>query len=265
MTRLFGCTCNEPHRVAQALEPIRESLVAKGPVARWGLGYVQAGEVLLRRHPRPSEDVDFFRSVSELHSDYIVGCASSADGLAGNANTQPFRFRHWLFACEGGLEGEAAAVDDDLQARLLEHIPGFLARNIAGKTSAEHVFHVLLGLLYDSGSLDDPNVGLDHVRRALRDTLALVYSVMTEAGSTRGPGNIVATNGRAMFAVRLDHPIVVRGFKPPDPRRGDHKHFRAVLAMSSDAPPAEGFEAIPPNSVLTISRELQTEIHSLGN
>ena len=260
MTRLFGCMCNEPHRVAHALEPVRSSLVARGPVARWGLGYVQSGEVLLRRHPRPTEDVDFYESIAELQSDYVVGCATSDDGLGGNANTQPFRFRHWLFACEGGID----AFEAEVQPRLLEHIPEFLARNIAGKTSAEHVFHLLLAQLYDAGCLDDPNVALDDIRRTLRDTLALVYSVMTEAGATRGPGNLIATNGRAMFAVRLDQPILVRGFKHPDRRRSDNRHFRAVLAMSTGDEPGEGFEEIPPNSVLTISRELHTEIHNLG-
>jgi predicted glutamine amidotransferase len=260
MTRLFGCTCNEPHRVAQALEPVRSSLISRGSVARWGLGYVQAGEVLLRRHPRPTQDVDFYRSVAELQSDYVIGCASPDDGLAGNPNTQPFRFRHWLFASEGGID----AFETEVQPRLLEHIPDFLRRNIAGKTSSEHLFHLLLSQLYDAGCLDDPNVAVDDVRRALRDTLALVYSLMTEAGATRGPGNIVLTNSRAMFAVRLDQPIVVRGFKHPDPRSADNRHFRAVLAMSTADQPGEGFEQIPPNSVLTISRDLKTEIHNLG-
>ena len=260
MTRLFGCTCNEPHRVAQALEPARSTLVSRGPVARWGLGYVQAGEVLLLRHPRPTEDVDFYDSVASLQSDYVIGCASPEDGLTGNANTQPFRFRQWLFASEGGLD----AFESEVQPRLLEHIPEFLARNIAGKTSAEHVFHLFLSLLHDAGTLDDPNVALGDVRRALRDTLALVYSVMAETGASRGPGNIVVTNSRAMFAVRLDQPIVVRGFKHPDRQRSDHRHFRAVLAMSTNEGAGEGFEEIPPNSVLTVSRELKTEIHNLG-
>lgn len=259
MTRLFGCTCNEPHRVAQALEPVRSVLVAEGPAARWGLGYVQSGEVLLRRHPRPADRIDFYESVAGLQSDYVIGCASPEDGLAGNANTQPFRFRHWLFAGEGDIDAF-----EEVQPRLLEHVPDFLARNISGKTSAEHVFHLFLGQLYDAGSLDDPNVALGDVRRALRDTLALVYSLISETGASRGPGNLVVTNSRAMFAVRLGQPICVRGFKHPDRRRSDHRHFRAVLAVSSEESPGEGFEEIPPNSVLTISRELNTEVQNLG-
>ncbi len=260
MTRLFGCTCNEPHRVAQALEPVRSSLVAQGPISRWGLGYVQSGEVLLRRHPRATDRVDFYESVSALQSDYVIGFASPEDGLTGNINTQPFRFRHWLFAGEGEMD----SFEDEVQPRLLEHIPHFLARNISGKTSAEHVFHLFLAQLYEAGCLDDPNVALADVRRALRDTLALLYSLMSEADLSRGPGNLVVTNSRAMFALRLDHPILVRGFKHPERRRSDHRHFRAVLAMSTSDEPGEGFEEIPPNSVLTISRELKTEIHNLG-
>jgi glutamine amidotransferase len=259
MTRLFGCTCNEPQRIAQALESVRPVLTAPGPVPRWGLGYVQAGEVLLRRHPRGGDDsVDFFEALQNLQSDYIIGYASQPDGLAGNANTQPFRFRHWLYAQEGGFDGFEA-----MQPRLLERIPEFLQRNIAGKTPAEHFFNVFLAHMYEAGSLDDPNVPVGVIRRALRDSTAVIESIAAESGARGTPGNVVVTNSRTMLALRLELPVFLRRFKQADPRRSDNKHFRAVLALSADAEPGEGFEAIPPRSVLTISRDLQTDVIEL--
>ena len=51
MTRLFGCISNQPQRLGEALAPARGALVARGPLSRWGVGYVHSGEVLLSQHP----------------------------------------------------------------------------------------------------------------------------------------------------------------------------------------------------------------------
>ena len=62
MTRLFGCICNQPQRLDEALESVRGMLVAAPPVARWGLGYVHSGEVLLTLHPRQAAGEVAFHS-----------------------------------------------------------------------------------------------------------------------------------------------------------------------------------------------------------
>ncbi|MBT8493551.1 MAG: hypothetical protein KJO07_10875 [Deltaproteobacteria bacterium] len=151
MTRLFGIVCNQPKRVSEALDPVREALVASGPLARWGLAYVQAGHVLLSRNPRPEPDgVDFGTSIANLASDYIIGWATGDDGFKGTPNTQPFRFRAWMYAQSG------TATDIDL-GPLWEHMPGYLQRNVRGKTPAEVFFHLFLSMLHDSGKLNDPD------------------------------------------------------------------------------------------------------------
>ena len=101
MTRLFGCICNQPQRLDEALESVRTVLVARAPVSRWGLGYVHSGEVLLTLHPRQaSSEVDFYALLAGLNSDYMIGWAGAEDELRGDANTQPFRYRRWFFAQE---------------------------------------------------------------------------------------------------------------------------------------------------------------------
>lgn len=263
MTSLFGCICNQPQRVGEALAPVRSLLAAAPPVARWGLAYVQSGEVLLSRTPRTSEvPVDFFEAIENVPSDYLIGHASNtnvADGLSGNANTQPFRFRRWMFAME-----DVAEHHHELAPRLLEHVPEYLRRNIKGKTLGEHVFHVLLSFLHDAGSLDDPNLDTQASRRALRDAFALVYGEITKAGVQASLGNAIVSNSRSMLALRLDAPLYLRRLKVPVSKR-DAETFKGVLAVSTAADPGEGFEEIPARSVLAVSRDIRTDIASLDD
>lgn len=260
MTRLFGFICNQPPALATALEAVRGTLIAPGVVNRWGLGYVQSGEVLLGKHPRGSEqDVDFFAALEKLSSDYVVGwAAGEADGLEGNANTQPFRFRRWLFAQEGSIDNFA-----EIMPVLLEHVPDYLQRNILGRMPAEYVFHMFLSMLHDSGNIDDPNLDLTITRRALRDTLAFVDSLITRKGGESRPGNLVITNSRSMLVIRLAGPMFVRRLKEqPDPKLPESQ-FRAVLCVSETDDPGEGFEEIPERSAVAISRDLSTDIVAL--
>ncbi len=265
MTRLFGCICNQPQRLGEVLAPVRSVLVARPPVPRWGLGYVQSSQVLLSLHPRPMETaVDFFEELSTIESDYVIGAASENPLLKGNANTQPFRFRDWMFAQEGGFEQF-----DDVLPQITAHIPDYLRRNIKGRMPAEHVFHLFLSMLHDSGKLGDLNLSLTLARRALRDALAFVQTAMEKAGAPAASlGNIIATNSRSMIVVRLDQPLYVRWMRHvSDPRRAESE-LRAVLAVSTadeTGTLAQGFEAIPPRSAVAISRNVVMDIVPLDS
>jgi predicted glutamine amidotransferase len=256
MNRLFGTICNEPQRLHEALEPVRGTLFVPGPVQQWGLGYAQGGEVLLQRNPRSADQIDMYDALAGVKSDYIIMHAAEADDYKGNYNTQPFRYKKWLFAQSGGVDNF-----DEIKPALIEHIPDFMLRNIRGKSPAEHVFHVFLAFLHDAGVVADHNLPLAQSRRALRDTLAMVFSLITRAGGDRGPGNIIVTNSRSMLAVRVDAPMHVRRFKAPGKDKGHE--FRAVLIASDGDDPGEGFEAIPKRSVIMVSRDLQIDIVEL--
>lgn len=260
MTRLFGCVCNQPERFRAAIEPVRHALVAEGPVARWGLGYVHSSHVLLSLNPRVSETgVDFFEAAENIKTDYLIAAAHEADGLKGNANTQPFRFRGWMFAMEGSIDGFA-----DVAPVLLEHIPQYLRRNMRGKTAAEHVFHLLLAMMHDAGNMDHPNLEPADAKRALRDALAFTLSKITERGVTQHLGNIAVTNSRFMLVARLGKPLFARQFREQlDPKRPESQ-LKSVLAVSCDENPGEGFEEVPPNQILMIHRNVLAEITPLG-
>lgn len=256
MTRLFGCICNQPERFQAVVEPVRAALLTRAPIARWGIGYVHSSEVLLLRNPRVSEvDVDLYEAMENLSTDYLIAATSPADGLKGNANTQPYRFRRWMFAMDGTIDKL-----DEVGPTLLEHVPEYLRRNIKGKTASEMVFHLFLAMLHDAGRMDHPNLEPIEGCHALRDALAFTYSAITRAGGTAGPGNIVVTNSRFMLAVRLDKPLYVRQFREQiDPKRAESQ-LKAVLAISTDDNPGEGFEEVPPRQVVAVHRSVLSEI-----
>lgn len=270
MTRLFGCISNQPQRLGEALASVRAALVARGPIARWGVGYVQSGEVLLSLHPREvAGELDFYPVVSSLASDYVVGAADLDDGLRGQVNSQPFRFRRWLFAQEnrahGARDEAAAGAADVAYADILGAVPDFLRRNLRGRSIEELAFHVFLALLHDAGVIDEPNLDPKHIRRAVRDTDALVRAAAERHHADLVPGNVVVTNSRSLVAVRLGGPLFLRRLKQQtDPRRPESQ-FRSVLVVSADALPGEGFEEVPPRTAITVARDVSADVASLDS
>lgn len=259
MTRLFGCICNQPERLILALEPVRQTLVAKAPVSRWGLGYVQSDEVLLTRTPRRSdEDVDFFEALQRIRSDYVIAHASADDGFYGTENTQPFRSRRWLFAQEGTLSDVVR-----LEPLLLEHIPEFLRQNLKGKTLAELVFYTFLAALHERNALEDTNLPVAEARRTLASAVDRVAGAMKEAGITGPLGNLMVCNNRTLMAVRLDLPMYMRRLVIPGPGYPSARAnttFKGILVVSADSHPGEGFEEIPARSTLLLSREVRPDV-----
>jgi glutamine amidotransferase len=259
MTRLFGCICNQPERLALALEPVRHVLVAEAPVSRWGLGYIQSDEVLLTRTPRRSPtDVDFFETLQRIDSDHVIGHAAEDDGLSGNDNTQPFRYRRWLFAQDG-----TRADMSQVYSRIADLIPEFLRRNLKGKTPAELMFYTFLAGLHEKNAIDDVNLSLAVSRTALASTLERIEAVLAEAGIAAPPGNLITSNGRWLMAARLDQPLYLRRLMVPmSDRRGARSHttFKGVLVVSTDRDPGEGFEEIPSRSALLLSREVRADV-----
>jgi hypothetical protein len=161
-----------------------------------------------------------------------------------------------MFAMDG-----AGAEIQQIVPQLLEHVPDFLRRNIKGKTSAELIFHLFLSFLHDAGHLDDPNLSTTESRRALRDSLAMVYTLLTKAGAgAAGLGNMITSNGRSLLGVRLDAPLYLRRLKVHEPKKPET--FRGVLVLSA-GDPGEGFESVPPRSVVACSRDIRVDVLAL--
>ncbi len=262
--KLFACICNQPQRLTAALAPVRATLIAQPPVKRWGLGYVQGGDVLLVRTPKSSlAPVDLAAPLAELRTDCAIAIAVRDDesALGGPDNTPPFRFRRWMYAQTGILDNHGL---EDVVPRLLEHIPEYLRRNIKGRTPAELAFHLFLAMLHDEGHIDDPNLPVTTTRRALGATLRLINAELEKAGKTTVMGNVALTNGRSMVVGRIDEPLRLRRlFVTGD--RGEREDFRGVILVSGgDGDPHDGFEDVPASHSVLISRDLKVTFADLS-
>ena len=268
--KLFACICNQPQRLSLALAPVRAALIAQPPVSRWGLGYIQGGDVLLVRTPKASAvPVDLAGPLTaEIKTDCAIAQAMRDDhsNLGGTDNTPPFRFRRWLYA-QSGLDGPAFS--DEIAQRLLEHIPEYLRRNLKGRTPAELTFHVFLAMLHDEGNIDDPNLPPTASRRALAATLRLVAAEFARAGKTEvALGNVALTNGRSMVVAHFDEPLRLRRLWV-NAERGERSErdesFRGYLLVSGgDGDAKDGFEDVPAQRSVLISRDLQVSFADLA-
>ena len=258
--KLFACMCNQPQRLWAALAPVRTVLLAQPPVSRWGLAYSQGGDVLLVRTPKSSaKPVEMAGPLAEIPTDCAIGQAVNDERHAGTDNTPPFRFRRWMFALQGNPDLDAAV------PRLLEHIPEYLRRNLKGRTAGELVFHVFLAMLHDEGSVDDPNLPVAATRRALAATMKLVAAEQAKTGATLGLGNIAVSNGRSMVVTRRDQPLRLRRLWVNNDKNERDESFRGVLLVSGgDGDPKEGFEDVPPDRAVLITRDLQVQLADLN-
>jgi glutamine amidotransferase len=274
--KLFACICNQPQRLALALSPVRAALVAQPPVIRWGLGYIQGGDVLLVRTPKASTvPVDLAGPLTaEIKTDCAIAQAIRDEGstFGGTDNTPPFRFRRWMYA-QTGLANQLfidkhseSGGGDDIAPRLLEHIPDYLRRNLKGRTSAELTFHVFLAMLHDEGNIDDANLPPAASRRALAATLRLVAAELARAGKPNvSLGNVVLTNGRSMIAAHLGEPLRLRRLWVTGERGERDESFRGFLLLSGgDGDPKDGFEDVPGDRAVLISRDLHVAFADLA-
>jgi hypothetical protein len=259
---LLACMCNQPTRLAEALAPVRAALVVAAPVSRWGMGYVQGGEVLLSRTPRRSNEAhDFYATIAGSKSDCLIGHAASDNDVLGTESTQPFRFRRWMFA-----QDDAPMISPEIWGAIAAKVPDFLRRNLRGRTLAELTLHTFLARLHDQSMLDDPLVPLPVVKRALADALTLMSSSLASAGWGGRIGNVAASDSRSVSMVRVDGgaPLYLRRLHCFDDRGARDDSFRGVLLLSGPQPAGEGAEEVPPGSLVTISRDLRVDIAPLS-
>jgi len=200
MARLVAVVGNRTELLARVLDSERDAIgvrVREGQPLGWGIGFYQGDEVLMRR--RPVDDravVELAAAAVDVRADLMIGHVRSATvGALRTENTHPFRFRQWLFA-QTGTVPEFASVRD----RLVGTIPDFLRAQIRGETDAEVVFHVFLSFLHDRGALEGA-APAGVVREALRATLSLVDTTVSELGAPAASINAVVSSGE--FAVVL--------------------------------------------------------------
>lgn len=201
MARLVGFIGNRPDLGARVIELEGRALDVRrrpGVTPGWGVGFYQAGEILLKR--RPIDDHDEVRPadiIRDVRADTLVAHVRQATvGAPRTENTHPFRYRQWLFANTGTVEAFTK-----LRGRLTEQLPTFLHRDVRGETDSELAFHLFLSFLHDAGELDRPAVSAAAARTALRGAIALVDGLCAEEGAPPTALNVLVANAEYLVAV----------------------------------------------------------------
>ncbi len=241
----------------------------------YGFGHYAGGSVLLAKRPTGAPtQLSLPELVGKLDSEALLVHARIATvGKAKDENTQPFRFRRWLFAHDGTIEAFEL-----VRPKLVAALPDFLRRNIAGDTDSEHAFMWFLKQLKDEGRIDHLDLDEKAVGRALARTVKQIEAWSREVGE-QPPSRLtfVATNGRIMVATRRGGPLhyaLLEGIVPcalhgidlttpeSDPNVRPHRKAKAVAFATRLAQPS-GFIEVPEGSVVAVSRGLQVTVSAL--
>jgi glutamine amidotransferase len=274
MSHFIACASNSAEHLACAIEGFAEDLVLPaGADGGWGLGYFSAGELLQRIEPLDRRvTVDARAVLSGLRSNVsILHVREATVGAVRRENTHPFRFQEWLLAHNGTFAGFAGFRD-----RLLEMMPPFIQRRVRGDTDSEHLFHLVLSFLYDSGRIGRADPGCEVIRDALRQAVLTFDEFGRADGHEPSPASVVLTDGYSLVALERGVPVRValiqgvhdcplcrisRASKGP-PTPVDHEELRAVLVRSGPSPAVHpAFRALGRNTFLGVGRNLQVEFN----
>lgn len=266
MARLFGFIGNRSDLGARVLDVDAATLATRASDDRlgWGVGFYQAGEVLLRRRPMDERKVIELASLTrDVRTDALIGNVRSiANGEPRTENTQPFRYRDWLFAHHGTVNQF-----ERLRSRLAESIPDFLRRNVRGETDSELVFYLYLSFLYDAGKLRGPTTATV-VTEALRGTRALLDRLSREEGAEdAGVMGLLVSNGEMIACITRGADMAYRHVRgendiealfPEDGLRRrrlpDMARVRFTIIASGVKETGAGWTKLPERSTVVLGR-----------
>jgi predicted glutamine amidotransferase len=258
----FAFVSNDANLSGCALTAFSDPLMIPGGAPHgWGLGYYQAGQPLLRKQPKPLEEpLDFATRAGQLRTSLVLGHVRDATvGGQRTENTHPFRYRNWIF-CHTGTVDRFDGIKDDL----LRAIPDFIRRNIRGGTDSEHLFHLFLSFLNDTGRMDDLRVRPEVVAQALASTYAYVDRLVSDRGGTPSTGCCLLSNGNIVVGTRRGQDLkLIRNqsfqCKGPDGKPINANHLKAVVMMGGTTPNLPGWETIAERAIVTVDSRLNIE------
>ena len=265
MAHLLALLGNDPALLHCQLHRVRDQ-VHLGQWDALGLGYFSDDAVLVAKRPGNVGTVEIATLAREIPSPALLAMAQEAGFAFDEDATDPFRFRSWLFAMDGGMDGFEA-----LRERVVEALPDLIRRGIRSTTDREHLFGLFLRHLKDRGRLDDPYASATDVARCLGD--AILELDRAEGGPRRSQLAAVATNGRVLVAARRGKPLFYTlqegaGTCEPcglahagDPGAGVHRRAKAVILASE--PRNGGVIEIPDCSAVAVGRGLDITVSSI--
>ncbi len=245
MSQVFGYICSDDSLTSEVMKQYGEPLRAVAADERVGLGIglLQDGRSLLRKHPRrKAASVDLPALLGDISSRSIVGHVRHEDaGSAGTKNLQPFRFRNWVYAQHGDEQKLEAAHDD-----LRDAVPDHVRRNIEGNSMAELLFHIFYTKVESNLSTTPKTDWPQMYAEQLAETvLQLQQSLNGSADGDIAPLQAVAVTDRCIVAARIGdsmHYRLIEGieesteeplFAGHNPKSVTHDRFRALMVANS--------------------------------
>lgn len=240
-----------------------------------GLGYVHGSEVLLRKKPGSMAPADLYELGKDIESDAILFHADRTPaGSFKDENSQPFRYRRWLFAHDGAIEQFAGA-----KAAIIAELPDFLRRQVKGETDSELAFMAFLMRLPATSRTEDADLPATAAGKLLGETARALEQHARAAGASRPSAlNLFATNGRVLAAVRLGggslHYALYEGITrcghcglteaTPDtnPLVRSHRLLKSVAVARTLLGP-NGWIEVPEAHAVTVGRNLEVQVAAI--
>ncbi len=272
MARCFAVRCNNSQFLPCCLK-IMDDLINQPPVDHYdsfGVGYYQDHTVFLRKKPSGDPLTCFNNSTSDIKSECLMGrILSGTVGHFQDENTQPFKFRHWLFSHTGTIQNFS-----DYHKLIFNSLPEHLQRNIKGNTDSELIFHTFLARIFKQINMEDHSPDPSLVANILNDTIEYIHEITGK--NDKSILNLTVCNGRMIAASRHGGALFysfVEGIERCDICNVDataeqkpstlamaHKAFRAVLLASDVSSSLSQWIEVPQNSIIIIDRNLKVDI-----
>lgn len=245
---LLGC---QLHRIAGEVQLAHSSHNAIG------VGTYADDTVLMHRLPANASSLSVAALAPAAKSQVVMFHGRALPvGMSLEDNTQPFRFRRWLFAQVGELASYRG-----FKQRLWDGLPEHLKRHVRGETDSEVAFALFLKGLRDLGRTDDRTLEPAQVVEALGATARHLERLSREIAPERPVSlALVATNESVLAAVRLGQtPLFVKTLpgearcalhpmspsSPQDePMLRAHERCRSVAIASQRSAEAHGWHEV---------------------
>jgi hypothetical protein len=208
----------------------------------WNIVFCQDGDVLMRSHPGEGGGEDLFMDLlRNVRTRAMLGCLDPTPGEDTQYESNALRSMGWIYAQDRETPGFEAVRD-----RLRHHLPDFLARTMRGKGEAEHLFHLVLAFLYDSGKLSNPDLPATELARGVRNALSMIGEIYPEAGLPAPSMTLVASNCYSAAGYTGSRELPVRIFERPGDVDFEVHRGVGVRRVSGEVPlyPRTGHRAL---------------------
>ncbi|MBU1240150.1 hypothetical protein KKF84_04165 [Myxococcota bacterium] len=263
MERIFAFGSNNGKYTSHALFPYRTLLSHspdKGPYS-WGFGYSKPHEeLILKRRPFHLDGFNMFEPIEHNPISCGIGNMQTTECSRPLNDIMPFRYHDWFFAMLGSSLREHI-----IKGWLSGTLPAFLKRNIRGQSEQEHVFHLFLSYLHDSGILNAYSFPEELLATALTRTYDTWQLFLQDAGIENPRSAFVLTDGRAIIAMASHEDLMgykfingihgcayCRSTHPVDSGLRDHSDLRAVFLMADQnlVPQEFGLSPLPSDKII---------------